>query len=248
MWEDLQPLLQSWPYEPGTIQVRTIQGEDGTDKLQLRLDLGILQMETEGRPDGQQPFGCESLLEHFERVSEQYLSKGKADHFKLNSEDCLKLQQEGMQYHHRYLAFFQLQNYEGVVRDSLRNLRLFDFVDLHAEKTELSGMFQQFRPYILMMLTRARAMLALEDKQHALAIKHIEWGLQEIQDFLRENSPAEALEQNSELQFLHNWMKEIERDRPLTPREKLRRQMQEAVENEDYERAARLRDALDELR
>ncbi len=248
MLEDLNPLLQAWPYEPGTIQVRLIQAEDGSEKIQLRLDLGILQMETDGRPDGEQPFGCESLLDHFERMAEQYELKDKGDLFYLNGDDCLKLQQEGMQYYHRYLAFFQLENYENVVRDTLRNLRLFDFVELHAEKPELATMFQQFRPYVLMMLSRARSMIALEDKEHGLALKHAEWGIQEIRDFLLENASPEAVEQSPEIQFLQNWIKEIERERPLTPREKLHRQMQEAVANEDYERAARLRDALNELR
>ena len=113
---------------------------------------------------------------------------------------------------------------------------------------ELATMFQQFRPYVLMMLSRARSMIALEDKEHGLALKHAEWGIQEIRDFLLENASPEAVEQSPEIQFLQNWIKEIERERPLTPREKLHRQMQEAVANEDYERAARLRDALNELR
>ena len=36
---------------------RKIVGEDGKEKLQVRLDLGLLQMELNGRPDGERPHG-----------------------------------------------------------------------------------------------------------------------------------------------------------------------------------------------
>ena len=53
--KDIVPLLKGWDYEPGTINVRKISGIDGAPKLQMRLDLGLLQMEMTGRPDGVRP-------------------------------------------------------------------------------------------------------------------------------------------------------------------------------------------------
>jgi hypothetical protein len=247
MLEDLDPMLRDWPYEPGSIQVRLIQGADGQSKIQMRLDLGILQMEMKGRPDGQNPFGCESLLEHYEKIAKRAAQEGKVDSFKLTTEDCVKLQQEGIQYYHRYIALFQLQHYDAVIRDTGRNLRLFDFVGKHAEKPEMVNMFQQFRPYVLMMLTRARGMLALEKQNYPQALEHIQEGTSNIRNFLEEHFPPELIEQSAEINFLQNWEKELQDQRPLTPREKLRQQMLEAVQQEDYERAARLRDALKEL-
>jgi len=64
--KDITPLLKGWDYEPGTINVRKVTGLDGAAKLQMRLDLGLLQMEMMGRPDGARPHGCESLLEFYE--------------------------------------------------------------------------------------------------------------------------------------------------------------------------------------
>ncbi len=244
MTEDLDPLLRKWPYETGSVQARLITGVDGRPRLQMRVDLGILQLELEGRPDGRTVFGCESLLEHYEKLAVRTEDEGKSASFKLTMDDCIKLQQEGVQYYHRYLALFQLQQFTTVIRDTERNLRMFDFVARYAEKPEISAMFQQFRPYVLMMLTRARGMLALQEQDYALAIKHIEWGIREIRGFLQEHYPPEVLEQNHEIHFLQDWLKEIQAQRPLTPREKLQRQMDEAVQKEDYERAARLRDAL----
>src|SRR5262245_37546884 len=63
--KDIGPLLKGWDYEPGTINVRKINGADGSPKLQMRLDLGLLQMELTGRPDGAKPHGHDSLLEYF---------------------------------------------------------------------------------------------------------------------------------------------------------------------------------------
>ena len=65
--KDIAPVLRGWEYEPGSINVRKISGLDGREKIQMRLDLGLLQMEVTGRPDGERPHGCESLLEYFEK-------------------------------------------------------------------------------------------------------------------------------------------------------------------------------------
>ena len=66
MKPDIGSILEQWPYEPGQITVRKIHGTDGKEKLQLRLDLGLLQMELSGRPDGREPYGFSSVLDYVE--------------------------------------------------------------------------------------------------------------------------------------------------------------------------------------
>ena len=51
MSSDIEPIISDWPYRPDEITVRVIEGLDGQRKIQLRLDLGVLQMEFDGRPD-----------------------------------------------------------------------------------------------------------------------------------------------------------------------------------------------------
>ena len=63
---DISAVIRGWDYEAGTINVRKVAGLDGVPKLQMRLDLGLLQMELAGRPDGAKPHECESLLDYFE--------------------------------------------------------------------------------------------------------------------------------------------------------------------------------------
>src|SRR6476661_3395918 len=70
--KDITSILKGWDYESGTINVRKVAGLDGVPKLQMRLDLGLLQMELTGRPDGQRPHGCESLLDYYEGLLREH--------------------------------------------------------------------------------------------------------------------------------------------------------------------------------
>ena len=72
-----------------------------------------------------------------------------------------------------------------MIRDAERNLAVFDFVGKHAESEELAWSLQQFRPQLLMVLTRARAAQALEADDYALAVQQIEEGLEKIRAFYR---------------------------------------------------------------
>ena len=53
----LDDLLKDWPYEFGEVAAREVIGHDGRELIQLRIDMGVLQMETTGRPDGEEPGG-----------------------------------------------------------------------------------------------------------------------------------------------------------------------------------------------
>ena len=53
---------------------------------------------------------------------------------------------------------------------------------------------------------------------------------------------------SGEVQSLENWLEEIRARRPLSPRERLERALHDAINSEDYERAAQVRDALRNLK
>ena len=48
MRHDLTKFLLKWDYQPGELRVRRFKGRDGRQKIQLRVDLGVLQMEADG--------------------------------------------------------------------------------------------------------------------------------------------------------------------------------------------------------
>ncbi len=247
---DISQLLEHWDYEPGQVVVRRFKAKDGVAKIQLRVDLGLLQMNAEGRPDGKRPFGNESLLEHYINQLEKYRSNhdGGDEGFKLKPEDCAKLQQEAIQYHHRYICMFQLEDYEAVVRDTERNLEAFEFAQLYAASEDLAWSLQQFRPQLLMMRIRAKGALALKQHDYLKVINLITQGMDEIRDFFREQGRHDLLEQSGEIQSLEIWLQEIQAKRPLTEMEKLQTALDEAVRSEDYEKAAKVRDAIRNLK
>ncbi len=246
---DISQLLDQWDYQPGQVVVRKFRGKDGIEKIQLRVDLGLLQMNAAGRPDGKHPFGHESLLEHYQTQLEKHRNAngGSDEGFDLKPDDCSKLQQEAIQYHHRYICLFQLEDYENVVRDTERNMKAFDFVQKYAASDDLSWSLQQFRPQLIMMRVRARGVMALRLNNYGRAIGMIEAGIDELRTFYREQGRGET-ENSPEIQSLESWMQELHSKRPLTEREQLEQDLDEAVRNEDYEKAARVRDALRKMK
>ena len=46
---DISTLLRNWPHEPGKLNVRIFEAEDGRECIQLRIELGVVQMELHGR-------------------------------------------------------------------------------------------------------------------------------------------------------------------------------------------------------
>lgn len=246
---DLGPIFEGWEFVPGQVTVRQILGDDGTPKVQLRLDMGLLQMELDGRPDGSHPMGHESLFHMYQALARDFMEKDTDEpRFTLDAEDCAKLQQEAVQYYHRYLALFQLGDWPRVIRDTHRNLSLFDFVEQYAENKSLAWLFQQFRPYGLMMLTRARAQHALEQQATGEALAHVTAGIREIREFYNRVERPEMIEQSQELHFLLNWEKDLKKASPENEQLRLEKALAAAVEREDYETAAQLRDSLKQLK
>ena len=243
MSKDINPILDGWDYESDELQVRIVEGIDGTDKIQMRVDLGLIQMELEGRPDGVRPFGFESLLDHHKMRA----ANTKGDAYALDGEACSALMREGVQYYHRYLASFHLQRYDLVARDTGRNLELFGFVREHATRQRDRVQFDQYRPYVTMMRTRALGLAALAKDDHRAALEAIDAGIEGIRSFLAEYEQSENEAECMELAFLLRWRKEVDRDRPIGPFERLEQQLANAIALEDYEEAARLRDQMQRL-
>ena len=244
---DISQLLENWDYQPGQIVVRKFTGRDGQEKIQLRVDLGLLQMNAEGRPDGKRPMGHPSLFEYQESRLKKHMDQhGSDDGFKLRGEDCAKLQLEALQFHHRYICLLELQDYAAVVRDTNRNIAVFNFVARYAETEELAWALQQFRPQLLLIQVRAKGNEKLAAKRHREAVQEIEHAISDVRAFYAEHGRGD-LEHCPEIQYLENWMNEINTARPLSKREKLEHALSEAVRAENYEKAAEVRDKLRQL-
>jgi hypothetical protein len=260
---DISRILEGWEYEPNQVSVRIVRGDDAKEKIQLRIELGLLQMELDGRPDGQRPEGCESWLDYYrQRQMAQETAQPDGAPFLLESEDCERLLREGIQYYHRYLSFWHLKRYELCARDTTRNLRLFKFVRDHARLERDKRQFDQWRPYVTMMHTRAVATPLVEMQDFTAAIQAIDAGINGIRRFLDEYNQQERATQCAELTHLEKWREEVAAQTPdrspppvdAPPVEappqapdllaQLRDRLEQAITAERFEEAAQLRDEI----
>ena len=285
MNRDLTDILKEWPYEPGELHVRLIEGADGEPKLQVRLDLGLLQMNVEGRPDGERPHGYDSLLEYHEArldglevdVIEDESQDVDEDEDALDEETenepgepepepdvidlgtesgqpgsaptltskhCRALRDEALQFYHRYVALLVLEDFEGVVRDTTRNLRVLDLLAEHAEKESDRTSLESHRPYILMMRARAMASQAIKDSEPKLAILALDQGLDALKEAYAKQGDTEGFESSKEAEMLRSMREALVPMLPVSQKAELRRRLQEALMDENYELAAILRDEL----
>ncbi len=255
MSKDLSKIIEGWDYDPEEVTVRIVEGDDGRQKVQLRVDVGVLQMEMDGRPDGTQPGGCPSWLAYYQQKQLAHdTAQPDSPSFKLSSEDCGRLWSEGVQYYHRYLSFWHLQLYDSCARDTERNLRLFAFVRQHSDDGPQMLQFDQWRPYVILMNARAVATPLLSAKRCPEAIRVIESGIDRIRDFFDDYDQSQRAPECGELVSLEQWRDELvaeqaseEAKQPRSEVEILREKLQAAVAAEEFEEAARLRDEIRQL-
>jgi excinuclease UvrABC helicase subunit UvrB len=107
---------------------------------------------------------------------------------------------------------------------------------------------EQYRPYVLMMNTRAKASMALRQDDFDVALRHLEEGIIAIERLIFSHKETVLPGSDTELSFLKSWAEQIRKSRPLTFEEELNTELEAAIEREDYEAAARLRDQIQDLK
>ena len=243
MNQDIGPIMDGWDYAPGELRVRTIDGRDNKQKIQIRMDLGLMQLEWMGRPDGAKPHECMSLLEYYRLKQEEHMPADGNEPFSLSREDCWALGQEAMQYYWRRISFFELKEYARAETDAIHNIGILDMCQEFAEHDEDRQIADQYRAFVTAHRIQANALQLLEKEEHDSALDVIRKGIVEIEEVLDVlGDPGH--EECPELKFLKEWEREVEQNRPLNPTERLRVDLRDAVEQEKFELAADLRDRL----
>ena len=244
MSDDISHILKSWRFNPDDdLMVRIVWGDDNRPKIQMLMDMGLMQMELDGHPASERPEGEESWLDYFEHRRREYEESRVDDYFTLSDEDCRKLRREGVQYYYRYLSLMKLEDYPRVVRDTDRNLRLFAFVKKHAAREMDRWALDQYRPYVIMMNARARASLLLKnDPSGGItgAVELFDEGIGKIVVFYNEYGIAAEIENSMELSLLKALKQEFLRMSPPSLEDELAR----AIREERFEDAASIRDRL----
>ena len=253
MVQDLNSILQAWEFDPET-NMRKIWGDDGVQKIQVRIDQGafqgVLQVNLDGRPDGKKPHGCEFLLDYHSQALEAHrqANGGATTGFLLDHAACQELFDEGTRIYGRYIFLLQIRDYSRVIRDTERNMRLFRFVNTHGEQEDDRMNLEKWWPYILRINATARAKQACEKQDYDQALELVEEAREKIADLPEVNTEEFFAELQRSQQVLDELEEEIRSDRPLSPEETLETKLQKAIEREEFEKAVVLRDELNRLR
>lgn len=234
--QHIDDVLRAWPHEPGELSARIVKGDDGRPVLQMRLDMGVLQMETTGRPDGVRPAGAETF---YDVLAEQAFRDAE---FTLSDDQCNEVDREFVQYYHRRTCWLALREFRRAVEDADHTLALMDITRKHSDDQEWTLSHEQYRPFVLFHRTQAAALAELEDNGPDAAINEINVGLETIHKVFEEYDAEEHFEEDDLVVKLRELRESVREHYEVG--QTLDEQLAEAVAQENYERAAKLRDQM----
>jgi hypothetical protein len=234
---DIDPILRDWPYEPGEVSARLVKATDGRQVLQMRVEMGILQLEITGRPDGQRPNGSDTYFDYLLRLA---AARGKE--FELSPEQCAAADREFMQYYHRRICWLALREFRKATRDADHTLAFMDFVRAHSPDEEWTLSHEQYRPYVLFHRTQAATLAELDETGPDAAMKELAYGLARFRELFTEYDAEDQFDDDEMVQRLIELRDALRQQYNIQP--SLEEQLADAVASEQYELAAKLRDQM----
>lgn len=244
---DLNELLGDWGGTGEEVCARLVEGLDGDRLVQLRVDLGLLQMFLDGRPDGQRYRGQPSVYDYFihEEAAESLFS----------AEDRRELHRELQQYNYRRLALSSLAeealrardleegrlHLQRTLRDIERCLAILDKLREHDEVGD--GPLMILIPTLIFNRARLMTRLRAAEGRHEDAIEEAERGMRALELALDEAGfETEQREENPAVHYLRQMAERLRVQHGI--QQTLQERLQDAIEREDFEAAARLRDEI----
>jgi hypothetical protein len=238
--QDIDFILRDWEYKAGAVQARLVQAHDKRQVIQMRVDLGVLQLESDGRPDGTRPHGYQTYYEYlFDKVRS---AEKAGKQFVLNEEQSQEADQEFLQFYHRRVCWLALRQYARAVQDADHTLTFMDLVKKCSPGEEYTQAHEQYRGFVLFHRTQAASALAVERDNPEQAIDEIRNGLEKLTAFFVEFGLEEQMEEDPMVQHLRRIEAALREQYKIGAT--LHEQLEQAIAAEDYERAAQLRDAL----
>lgn len=167
--------------------IRILTIEDGREVVVVQPNaFTVSRLYASGRPDGVRPHGMDSYYEYFNGKLEQYEEEnGSRDGFELTDEEWETLFEESFLRYTRYLLFAGIKRWQDVRRDTNINLSVTNMAREFAP-SEIAWGSYQYKGYMLMMNSIAKAELSLQDNDKETALLHIDVGIQKIGEFCGE--------------------------------------------------------------
>jgi hypothetical protein len=235
--DDIDELLHDWPFQPGVISARLVRALGGREVLQMRIEMGLLQMETTHRPDGERPEGADTYLDYLIQEAVHW-----GDRFELSEERCFEVDREFLQFYHRRVCWLAIREFERAVADADHTIDLMDFVGDHSPDEPWILSHEQYRPFVLFHRTQAAALARLDEQGAEKAIEEINVGLSRIRQVFERAESGEHFDEDGMVAQLRE-LQEAIREHYEVGRT-LSEQLADAVAAEHYELAARLRDEI----
>lgn len=225
--QDLGPLLSGFAYEPGRVRARLVRTDDGREVLQVRVELGLLQMECDGRPDGlESAFGPDRSLS-----SAAGAAAGRL---------------EVAQLEQRAVAFLAAGDPMRALRDTESILESLTQLAEAAPKAEREWA-ESARFSVVVLRTRAMVAALVKVGRQRDASAAIERGL----DLLRLEAERIGIDGEfdalTDVRALRTLRESLVPQLPPALRGELEARLEAAVRAENYELAAILRDELRRL-
>jgi len=171
MRRDIDEALHGWPYEPETGEGRRSRDSSpgtGENVLQIRIELGLLQLEVEGRPDGVRPHSFptfprlppppgldEKLCPEWRQIPLEHVARNTAPRPIARSSNSPT----------GGWAWLSLQRYDKALQDANHSISLMDFVRKYASDVDYVANLERLRGLVLLHQAQASVAIALERKQ-----------------------------------------------------------------------------------
>lgn len=237
--QHLDHILAKWPFAPGQVSVREVIGFDGRHLLQLRVDMGVLQMEVVGRPDGTKPGGFDT---YFDYLLAQSFEEGTE--FKFDAAICAEVDREFYQFYHRRICWLTLHKYAEAIRDAEHTLSFMDFCSAFSPEPQWTMLHEQYRPFVLFHKIQAQVLERLEKSTPQAAVEVLDGGLEELKQIYRQHETEDDFENDEFAKKLLEMRVSILEQYALGPT--LAEQLADAIAAEQYELAAALRDRMNQ--
>jgi hypothetical protein len=235
--QDIDFILRQWEFQPGTVSARIVLAADGRKVMQMRIEMGALQMEVTGRPDGQRPGGAETYLDYLQA---KMIREG--DSFALDDEQRVEIDREFLQFYHRRICALALRDFHLALNDADHTLALMDFAAAWSDDQQWVLTHEQYRPFVLFHRAQAAALGKVKDSDPEGAIEEINKTLDSIHEVYVKLQAEEQFEKDELVDHLNDLKESLRLEYSVG--RTLNEQLTDAIANEKYERAARLRDEI----
>ncbi len=243
---DLAEFWEQWGRDDAP-RARLIQSSDGREYAQLRIDLGVLQMELDGRPDGTLCHGLATAVEY----AEHELRCARP----LPEELWSEIEREFSQINYRRAALSQLADEmlserqdsasaRRLIRRALRDIDLLlrALTLLRNERGDSHEQAQHL-PSLLFNRARLRTQLCVLEGRYEEAVEHATDGRRELALALAERGGSSDTDSDDPgIAYLGQLEQKVREQYGI--QSTLRERLETAIEREDFETAAALRDEL----